>query len=1281
MKRLLLLLILIPTLSSAQYNFIHYTKENKDLAYNSIRVMMEDSRGFVWIGTHKGLSRYDGTRFKNYYRDDFGVDSDYIIALKEDNKGNIWIGTDKGVVIYDYFSDSFEPLDLNINNRVFCFAENSKGEIWLGTSSNGFYKNTQKVDISSNPNSIIYKLAFDSKDKLWISLYCDNIYSLNNGLEKLYIDSDPDYFQNDDIEGLIVNPYNDEILYIASKNHGLCEVNTTNGKVSVLIKLSKDHRPIDLSKSKKSTLLLSTTEGLYIYDIQTKKYTHLQNKPSDRFSLSDSHTTSAFINNNGLWVGTLSGGVNHYGNYQKNFEKYYKSDDGISLEGCIVQDFTQDNKGNIYIATEKLGLFKLDTNKRLTQIAQTQIPNNITALSYMDNELWIGAQNGLYILNLNTERIKYYSHLSDSKLSLDNRILKFYHSSDNTLYLTTSLGIHSYDKKTESFKTIQSLKDLTIVDILEDVSGSIFMASYSNGLYVYNPQNDSFKNYCNRNGDSIIPEMTNSLTKDEDGDIYLIGFSSGFFKYNRKTKDFTQFSTQSNPMLPTNVYFSAASDKYGNLWLSTDSGLVKVNSKTNLVKVYGTGDGLLDTEFKKSILIAEDGRLFFGSKNGFIAFDPKDLESVSKTVNVSITDFWIGGQNDGPHKQNIDICDNLILKPQENSFAFSFATLNDPSSAYGRLMCYLEGYDSAWRDVSTSKSIQYYNIPTGKYNFCIKTVSHDGQEKPGHKTISITVEPRFWESPLGLTIILIFIILAIVSISRYLYKRAINKEKRKQEEIKKQRELQLYNEKMSFFANVIHEIKTPLTLIEMPLKNVLNNKALNPEIVDDLSVIANSTDYMDKLVKELLGFIKVEKHGYKLKLENIDIVEKLGFLCFNFAETAKSKNISLKYRHDKDCIYINADESALNKILNNLLHNAVKYAESFIDVHIYYENEIVSVSIRNDGPSIEKEHRESIFSPFVSYGNYSQSFGIGLSLAKTLTELHKGQLILEDDPTCTKFVLRMPSKLGEKKETVDESLEKYLNSSNKPLVVIVEDNTDLLKYLRSKLADEYRVIAVPSAEQALALLKRYEVDLLITDIALQNMPGVELCKKVSSDFELSHIPVIVISAISSTDTKIECMNNGAAMYLEKPFELDYLLSCVHSLIERKKKPSAISKDIEDVDRFAIPDIDEEFVKRLENVISENLSNPAFSNKQLEESLYMSHSTLNRKMKALYGTTPNEYLRTKRLAVAARLLESSNSQVNEICYAVGFSTSSYFSKCFKEQYGQLPLEYRAMRQNQ
>lgn len=740
--------------------------------------------------------------------------------------------------------------------------------------------------------------------------------------------------------------------------------------------------------------------------------------------------------------------------------------------------------------------------------------------------------------------------------------------------------------------------------------------------------------------------------------------------------------------LPSDINYRIIEDDSGNLWISTNKGLICFTPATLETKAYTTTDGLLNNEFNYNAgFKTSDGTLYFGSFDGFIRFNPRTFHTDTRVPEIVITDLRIGerivkaGEEGSPLTCNIDQTQHIALNARQNSFGFGFALLGFASPASNTILCRLEGYDTRWRKVPESNRIFYSNIPAGSYRLQVKGVNSNGIWNDRHPAVEITVAQRFYKSTPAILLYVLLLIVASILVSHYFYRRAMKRERRRQDEYKRTREIELFNEKMSFFSNIVHEIKTPLTLIRTPLQNILASGECGGEVREDLMVINNNTEYLSQLVKELLDFVKIECHGYMLNCGNLDLIEKIGFLCFNFAETAKDSNLRLTFSHEDEQLFILTDEPGLNKILNNLLHNALKYAESYIEVEAKRVGDNAVVSIRNDGPIIPGEHRSRIFEPFVQYGNDAKGVGIGLSLARTLAELHGGQLVLDDNTTCTDFILTLPLRRaatepadGEEPTTASEGGQE---KPELPTLLIVEDNTDLSAYLKRKLQGEYRIFTAATAERALERLRQQEADLILSDIALNGMSGLELCKRVCADFETSHIPVILLSALSSTRSKVVGMECGASLYIEKPFNMEYLQACIRNILDKRSamKNAFRSKVMPlAAHLYNLPHSDEEFLSRLDAIILANISDPSFSNEQLAEAFFLSKSTLNRKIKGLLDTTPNDYIRTKRLIVAAQMLTENHCRINEVCYSVGFNTPSYFAKCFKKFYGILPAEY-------
>lgn len=1287
------------------YSFINLNASNSTLSFNKVHVITQDAKGFIWMGTADGLNRYDGRNFHTFGTEDLGTESAFVVSLCADENGNLWIGTDTGITYYDYENDSFMPLVLEsdkgtkVTNKVSRISIDKEGIVWFSVLHQGLFsfdgKNLYnyfyedgKVTLPSG----IRAFFKDSNGVFWFSLYFDDLYWSDDDLSTVHraeLGPDGNFFNGDDIMAICKNPVSNN-LFIASNNRGLCEVDARAKAAKVIIPNSNGFVVESMKCDRNQNVWLATTKGLYCYNIAGKSIHHYTSDRSNPYSISENHTFDAFVDNsNGLWVATYSRGVDYSGCSQLWFEKHYETSDGKSLSGALMRSMAEDDNGNIWIASEENGLYVYSSiTGSLRRYNEKTLPNNLFGICHDNGSLWIGSFLGMHRLDIATGKIKLYSRFDNSSDFKDSKIYSIHRTSDSSLYFGTTLGLFKYDRNEDSFHTVKEFNGIFVVDIIEDRKGILWIASYADGVFRYNPATGDIDNFRRHSKDKNIPyDKIMSLFEDSEGRIWAASFGSGFFTVDNSEREGVIFNKSTSEAIPSNVFYKILEDNEGCLWLSSDKGIVAFNPLTGQIRTFLKSDGLLDDNFNyNSAWKLSNGRMIFGSTNGIVIFNPSCIVVPSVIPDIVITDLTVNGktvkpaQKDSYLKRHINETTRIVLAPDDNSFGLRASMLGAGSAAGHTVECMLEGHDKAWRKSTSEMNFTWENVPAGKYRLKLR-----GQEGGEHSPIEITVRQKFYKSTVAvISYMIIAALLAVVVILR-LYRNVARKAEITRKEYEHAKDEEMFKDKLSFFASVIHEIKTPLTLIKTPLQNIISTQPMDGAMREDLSVIARSSDYLDQLVKELLDFIRLEKHGYVLEYKTLDLIERINFLCFNFADTARTKNISLRFAHDEGHLMINADESGLNKILNNLIHNAVKYAETSIDISAEKSDDMVEVRFCNDGPVIPESRRKEIFKPFVRFDNspdaYSQSFGIGLALAKNLSELHGGNLTIDDsERTC--FVLTLPLKSMTQVSAEEENTEIYGSDENLPLLMLVEDNADLLEYLRSKLCDEYRILTSQSAETAMGLLKKYTIDMIVTDISLNGMSGIELCRIVKNDFETSHIPILVLSAISSNDTKVLCVQSGASVFIEKPFSMDYLKACLKAEYAKRLsiiKPEMFSADF-DTECIVVPGSDKEFIENLDKIIFANIADQELTNKQIADALFISKATLIRKVKGLLGTTPNEYVRMQRLNLAAKILMKDSHRISDICYSVGFNTPSYFTKCFKKQFGVLPAEYMKQHKN-
>lgn len=1347
-----------------RWYFTHFTTA-QGLSFNNINAIEQDANGFLWFATENGLSRYDGYSFKNFYKKDLGLVTDFITALKADGGGNLWIGTDNGLSFYDYLKDEFIPIRstsdkgtvingkvthicigadgivyasvnglglFSIDRRCECFSEcrepDSKDSLYSGALKDRHecevLRNYFCEDGHTTLPANIRSFTIDGNGDFWLSLYFADLWHSKADLSSISKVNLNGWKPNDDIISIEKANSGGKLIVSAWQN-GLCEYDIRKNTIRKLIPDYNGRRPRSMFIDGSKKIWVATNDGLLLYDRESGKASSLNADSMDRFSIANNSVTAVYVDSSdGLWVSTNSSGLSYASEYNKNFKKYYLAD-GVSLTGSTVGDLTEDDKGNIYVATVGEGLLVLDSRTgELHHRRYSQLPKSLTSICHADGYLWMGSGTGIFKLNLATGRLDAYRSMKDN-------IHCLFRTSSGTLLAGTTLGLMRYGNERNGsngnrngvsdsnigsngnngsngncgFTYIDCFNQFCITDLAETASGELWVATLANGIFRYDMGSDSVLShygYDESGNRHISVDRITSIFSDSADRIWAGSYGEGVLLYDKEKDGF--FTYDDSDKFSDAITFSMTEDSDGSMWIATSRGLASFKYPSRQFSVYTTADGLLDDLVEgKSGIMSSTGDIYFSSNNGFISFNPEKFITAERLPPILLTDFTVNDTpvkpgSDSPISVNINEAKRIVLGHKQNNLGFTLSLLSMASPANNERWYKLEGYDTEWQKADGA-SVHYTNIPAGDYTLRIKGVDSNGLWNDTHAPLEITVRQAFYRTAGAIVLYIILMIAMIVGIVRIVTRSAIDKERKEQAEENAVREKEVFKEKISFFYNIIHEIKTPLTLIKAPLQNIMAQDKLSQETVEDLSVVRNNTDYLDKLIKELLDFVRIEENGWVLEYNKVNLIEKLSFIGFNFRDTLRTKNLRFSFEHDCEKLEIKVDEAALLKILNNLLHNAVKYAESYITVSARKEGDFAVVSIKNDGPAIPKERREKIFEPFVQYSAehqpYSQSFGIGLSLARTLAQMHGGTLTLGDNEECTEFILSLPlnndkSQDGTETDVTtdgmaaangeDDEVRSGVNGAadtERLKVMVVEDNEDLADFLRRKLSDRYDVIAVHSAESALETLHSNDIDIILSDIALGGMSGIELCGKVTQDFEYSHIPVVILSAISSVDAKINCMKNGAALYIEKPFSLDYLMGSLEIIAEKRKalKESRTSgRSTAEMNEFDIAGGDQEFLMKIDALIMENLSDPEFGNDALAERLFISKSTLTRKTKGLLGTTPNDYIRMKRLNIAAEMLARGNHRINEICYSVGFNTPSYFTKCFKRQFGVQPAEY-------
>lgn len=1070
MKRIFCILfsvaLLSPLLASnikeEDFPFVHINRSNSTISYDGISRIYQDSRGLIWIGTFKGLNRFDGESFTVYDKDDFGVASDFIHSIEEDSEGNIWVGTDRGVVIYDHKSDTFLPFRTisNVGTSIENKVNNIKcvdGTVFITVNHQGMFSYNIKTgelvnyfveDGEQVLSQGIRRFIIDNNGDFWLGLYYTDFFKASPPLDSLQeLSYEGGSFKDDNIEGLALSSDNSHIIYAVTVKNGLCRIDTKQGTVTNLLKFPDDAVPLELCLDPGKCMWIPTTKGLYRYDVTDGSHIVLKEDEKNRFSLSDNYVFAVFVDNvGGIWAGTKDGGLNYSGPEQRNFKKYYQCGTS-SLENSIVSGFADDGHGHIWVTTEKEGLFVYDIeSEMLSRYDRYDFKETICSPCFYDGSLWIGSLKGLIRLDPATGRVKRYHSFANASVE-DNKCLVVYRTDTGHLFIGTTLGLMRYDSRNDSFVAQDGFEGKFITGIDEDSRGRMWVSTYADGVYHFDPSTDTvLDRYHYQNG--LPTNKLSGIFVDGKDRVWAIGFSFGFFCYDKATGCFTEYSRKNLPDLPSDVFFSAMDDNDGNLWLSSDVGIVRFDPQTRAVSSYTASVGLLDDVMKKGAAKDARGNMYFGSQNGFVLFNPDNFLVSEVSPNLIVTDFRVGDEviKPGPGSPlscNVDLVDEIHLMPGQNSFGISASVLSLSTIANNKILYFLDGYDQNPRVLSGGKSVYWYNVPAGTYRLLVRGTNVNGRWNVAHKPITIVIERHLLATP-GAIIVYVLILLSVAGVIARLYSRRLKKKER---------------ERLEAFEN---------------------------------------------------------------------------------------------------------------------------------------------------------EMQISVFSDTL------------------------------------------------------------------PTVLLIADNLSVLQQVKQCIGQECNVVSAMTAKRGFTMLETLKVNLMIVDIDTRYFDGEDFCSRVLEVKDNVRIPIIILSSDTTTKRKIAYMDKGVSLFIEKPFTGDYLKSAIRNVFNKEMSiESAISQSIVSmkIHRLKLDSKDEDFLNLLEKTVIDNLSDPSFGSAELEAAMAMSRSSLVRRMKALLDTTPNEYLKQKRLTIAARMLKENNVRVNEICYAVGFKYPSYFTKCFKEVYGLLPADYR------
>lgn len=1030
--------LLLPVLVQAQgFYFRHYQVED-GLSHNTVFSAFQDHKGFMWFGTKDGLNRYDGNHFKIFRHaenDSLSIGNNFVHQLFEDDTQQLWIGTEKGIYTYISAIEKFRyiPTDDSSSVVVSGIAQDSKGTIWFIMGSR-LYKYTRnanraiRTDVTDNAS--ISTLYISPDDVIWLATYETLIrYNTVNNTTASY-----NVFNHSPAasSGWIfkITPAGKDSLLLGTIHQGLKLFTTANGNYKDVLTYNEDRSPIyirDCIAVNNEEYWIASESGIHIYNIRTGSHTNLKKQFNHPYALSDNAVYCIFKDREGsIWAGTYFGGVNYFSKQYNYFQKYFPDGSGNSISGNAVREIKEDKNGNLWIGIEDGGLNKLDPRtSKVTKFypdgsAATLSHYNIHGLAVNDDEIWVGTfEQGLDVMDIHTGKILHHYKRGPNTFQSDF-IVSLCRISSGEILIGTTLDLTSYDPKTKKFTRVQELPGSNFVyNIIEGKDSTIWVATLNNGLYYYNRYRHTSGNFRHSHTDSnsISGDMLNTLFEDSKGMVWTGTEGNGLCRFNKATQTFTKYNTTNG--LPSNYIFKIMEDDKGYLWISTSRGLVRMNTTTGSMQVYTASSGLLNDQFNyNSGYKANDGTLYFGSVKGMISFNPSTFIFNMQAAPVYITGLQVNGRevevNDqhGLLAQSVLQTKEITLNYLQSSFSIDFAALSFVAPEMTQYAYIMHGLDKEWTELKTNRKAYFTNLDAGTYVFNVKANTGTGAWSRVPAQLTIKILPPPWKSPWAYAVYTLTAMgIAFYFVRRY-HLHHQEKNKRRIELMEHEKEKELYKAKIDFFTNVAHEIKTPLTLIKAPLEKIIQQAEDIPDMKKNIHIMERNTGRLVDLTNQLLDFRQTEENAFILSFSACNITSVLNETINDFRLLAEKKNITCTLNLPAQDIIGWVDEDAFNKIITNLISNAIKYAQHAVSISLFKQESNFVIELSNDGYLIPDDKREKIFEPFyrLKETERSKGTGIGLALSRSLAQLHRGSLYLKQriNEKVNIFVLTLP---------------------------------------------------------------------------------------------------------------------------------------------------------------------------------------------------------------------------------------------------------------------------------
>ena len=1307
----------------------------EQLPSNSISRLYNDKEGFMWFGTKDGLCRFDGYRIKVFRSNTSNPDlltNNTIQCITEDNNNRLWIGTIEGINILDKNNYSIKPIEdpLVRYDRINAICIDRNNNAWIATNSNGIVRfdaqgHSRQYLLKSSEESAVIKGATyiyeDRQGRIW-GLFWNNgiaLYDENKGSFKLLssIGAHNNPFR------IIQDNVNDNLFWICTWGDGIFSMN--------LHRLSDNpFTPCEYYQNGKAASINNIVYSMvqdtifnHIWAVSYSGLCVLEKKDDHSFNLIETASMFKESSNNlfheiirdhrgNLWLGSVGEGIFTL-NFNRPIIQTYPlfqlhKENGIPPN---VLRFCESEKGQLYLVIDRLGLYLFDPKtNRIIRPDKRGLSGSmqISVIQRMskNHEIWFTFEDSPYIYVVD-DRVENAPAKQWYVGNGDTGVIPacFFEDLRGNVWIGTDNGL--YEKPLNKAIELVNTQIRNIIAIGEDKKESIWVGTEKQGLFklTKNKENDSFSDVLlfNKQLGNLHSNSIQSVCCCSDGSVYAGTNEGSIYLYDEESGTMTDVNKLYG--ITDEGILNIVEDDSGVLWISTAKRIIRFNPCNHVVTYYTQTDGILVNSFSKGACgKLQNGMILFGGNNGLCEFYPeKETAKSDLKQSVAITNIEVQSQSiyENKNSNRYDLQKQCItLSPDENTVSFEFSALNYIAPEKIQYAYQLEDVDKDWIYASSNRRfVNYTNLLPGKYIFKIKATDEYGIWNNQITPLTILKLPPFYRTWWAY---LLYTVIAL-GIGYFAYNRIKLRNQLKISQIEKEKSEELAQTKLRYFTNISHDILTPLTIISLLTNEI---RIHSPENQTQLDLIASNLNRLQRLMKQILTFRKIDSGNEALRVKQSDIVSFIREFCYtNFQPLIKEKQILFTFESQLDHCLAFFDHDKLDKILYNLLSNAFKYTPStgLITVKTaFFQNDGLQwlrLSVQDTGIGIEEKDLPHIFTRFFISNNsdLSQSNGIGLSLTRDLVKIHKGEIqVTSKREKGTTFTVTVPVSQAAFSEDEMEKMndaatgdackeieiQQSKNSveqlfSNDYNLLIVEDNIELNRILTNRLNRQYNIFTADDGLQALAVIKKHEINLVITDVMMPNMNGLELCNRIKSDIATSHIDVVLLTAKTSVEDQIDYYNAGADAYVPKPFDLQVLEAVVRNLIRKRQLNTENFKKNREVNISSMQynSLDEEYLNKCITVVKAHIDDDAFDFEKFAYDMNSSRSTLYRKLKSLIGLSPVEFIRSIRLKHACNMLIMSTVSISEIAYAVGFNDPKYFSSSFKSEFGMTPREYR------